>query len=87
MYDARYNLIANLLKRYALGDRDKLKFNADGSLDIYIQNQSPGKEANWLPSPTGEFNLVLRSYLPAADIQEQRWTPPLVRRMNAASQR
>jgi hypothetical protein len=85
LYDAKHNLVANPIKRYALGDRDKLKFNADGSLDIYIQNQSPGKdkEANWLPAPTGEFNLVLRTYLPSANIQEQRWTPPPLMKVKA----
>ena len=84
LYDARHNLVANPLKRYAIGDRDKLKFNADGSLDIYIQNQSPGADnvSNWLPAPTGEFNLVLRNYLPSVDIQDQRWTPPAVQQVN-----
>jgi len=83
LYDARHNLVANPIKRYALGDRDKLKFNADGSLDIYIQNESPNadKQPNWLPAPNGEFNLVLRSYLPSAAIQEQRWTPPPVQKL------
>ncbi len=83
LYDARHNLVANPIRRYALGDRDKLSFNSDGSLDIYIQNQSPGKDkdANWLPAPTGEFNLVLRTYLPSANIQEQRWTPPPLRKV------
>jgi len=85
LYNARHNLVANPLKRYAIGDRDKLKFNPDSSLDIYIQNQSPGKdkEANWLPAPTGEFNLVLRTYLPSANIQEQRWTPPPLMKVKA----
>jgi hypothetical protein len=84
LYDARHNLVANPIKRYAIGDRDKMKSNADGSLDIYIQNQSPGadKESNWLPAPTGEFNLVMRSYLPGPDVQAQRWTPPPVQRVN-----
>ncbi|HEV3263474.1 MAG TPA: DUF1254 domain-containing protein [Gemmataceae bacterium] len=83
LYDARHNLVANPLKRYALGDRDKLKFNGDGSLDIYIQNESPGgdREANWLPAPKEDFNLVLRSYLPGAEIQEQRWTPPAINKV------
>ena len=83
LYDARHNLVANPIKRYALGDRDKLKFNANGSLDIYIQNESPNadKQPNWLPAPNGEFNLVLRSYLPSAAIQEQRWTPPPVQKL------
>jgi hypothetical protein len=78
LYDVRHNLVANPLKRYALGDRDKLRINTDGSLDVYVQNQSPGKdkEANWLPAPAEEFNLVLRTYLPSMNIQQQRWTPP-----------
>jgi hypothetical protein len=82
LYDANHNLVANPMKRYALGDRDKLRFDADGSLDIYFQNESPGtdKEPNWLPAPQGDFNLVLRSYLPSTAIQEQRWTPPPVKR-------
>jgi hypothetical protein len=81
LYDAKHNLVENPLRRYAIGDRDKLTLNADGSLDIYIQNLSPGadKETNWLPAPTGEFNLVLRNYLPGIDIQKQRWMPPAVR--------
>jgi hypothetical protein len=84
LYDARHNLVANPIKRYAIGDRDKMKSNADGSLDIYIQNQSPGadNESNWLPAPTGEFNLVMRSYLPGPDVQAQRWIPPPVQRVN-----
>jgi hypothetical protein len=84
LYDAKHNLVENPLKRYAIGDRDKLKFNSDGSLDLYIQNLSPGvdREANWLPAPAGEFNLVLRNYLPGVDIQEQRWMPPMVQRVN-----
>ncbi len=83
LYDARHNLVRNPINRYALGDRDKLKFNADGSLDIYIQNEPPGKdkESNWLPAPNEDFNLVLRSYLPGAEIQEQRWTPPAVKKV------
>jgi hypothetical protein len=84
LYDSRHNLVANPIKRYAIGDRNQLTLNGDGSLDVYVQNESPGadKEANWLPAPTGEFNLVLRSYLPGPDIQEQRWMPPPVMRVN-----
>ena len=55
MYDAEGFQVANVLNRFAIGDRDALKYNADGSLDIYMQNGSPGtdKESNWLPAPQG----------------------------------
>jgi len=84
LYDSRHNLVANPIKRYSIGDRDKVKFNGDGSLDIYVQQSSPGpdKEANWLPSPPEDFNLVMRAYLPGIEIQEQRWTPPPVQKIN-----
>jgi len=74
----------NALNRFALGDRDKLKFNGDGSLDIYIQNETPGadKESNWLPSPAGEFNLAMRLYSPKRDAVDGTWTPPPVRKLN-----
>ena len=60
MYDAEGFQIANPLNRFALGDRDALKYSADGSLDLYIQHRSPGpdKETNWLPAPkSGELGL------------------------------
>ena len=84
LYDSRHNLIANPIKRYSIGDRDKLKFNGDGSLDIYVQRTSPGpdRDANWLPSPAEDFNLVMRAYLPGVEMQEQRWTPPPVQKIN-----
>ena len=49
-----------------MSPRDKLKANADGSVDLYVQNESPGKdkEANWLPAPKDEFVLMLRLYWP-----------------------
>ncbi len=51
-----------------------LKHNADGSLDLYIQSESPGKdkEGNWLPSPkSGGFFMMFRTYGPAKEIVEQ----------------
>ena len=53
MYNAEGFQVPNSPNRFAIGDRDELKYNADGSLDIYIQHESPGtdKESNWLPSP------------------------------------
>jgi hypothetical protein len=75
----------NDLKRNAIGDRDELRYNADGSLDIYFQHDSPGKamESNWLPAPTGDFNLTMRLYEPKAEVIDGRWVPPSIRRSSA----
>ncbi len=66
MYDSDKFLAANPLNRYALSPRNELKYNDDGSLDLYIQKDSPGKEkeANWLPAPADKFGLMLRLYWP-----------------------
>ena len=83
MYDHEMYLIDNPIRRYAIGDRDKLKFNKDGSLDIYIQHKSPGKikESNWLPAPSGDFDLVLRVYWPSMAVLTGEWNPPPVKRV------
>ena len=82
MYDPTFNFTDNVLDRYSLGDRSKdLKRDADGGLTIYINRNSPGKdkESNWLPSPqSGPFFLILRTYMPGAEIVEQKWAPPPV---------
>jgi hypothetical protein len=59
------------------------KYKSDGSLDLYIQNESPGKdkEANWLPK--GPFNLLMRLYAPESDALTGRWNPPPVRRVQS----
>ena len=68
LYDSANNYtVPNPINRYALGSDDKtLKLNADGSLTIYLQKDSPGpaKEANWLPAPSGHYYLLLRAYAP-----------------------
>jgi hypothetical protein len=66
MYDAEGFQTANKINRYAIGDRDDLKYNADGSLDIYMQNGSPGadKESNWLPAQ-GPLGITMRLYAAA----------------------
>ncbi|MCY1297476.1 hypothetical protein D9M70_469170 [compost metagenome] len=79
-YDIEGYFIANPLERQAIGDRDKLVSNADGSLDLYIQADSPGadKEANWLPVGKAPFTLLMRLYSPREDIVNGVWTPPAV---------
>ncbi len=81
MYDADFFFVANPLNRYSISARQKLKENADGSTDLYIQNESPGaeKESNWLPAPKGKFQLMLRLYWPSEtppSIIDGTWSPP-----------
>ena len=79
MYNDRQLFAANPINRYALGDRDKLAFGPDGSLDLYIQRESPGqdKESNWLPTPaSGPFTMNLRLYWPDRQVLDGSWVPP-----------
>jgi hypothetical protein len=84
MYDEEMYFVDNPIRRNAIGDRDKLQFNKDGSLNIYIQHASPGeaKESNWLPAPKGNFDLVLRAYWPMHEVLIGDWNPPAVKRVN-----
>jgi hypothetical protein len=79
-YDKDGYFIANPMDRYAIGDRDKLKFNPDGSLDLYVQAQNPESdyESNWLPSGEGPFNLTFRLYWPKPAVLNGSWLPPAV---------
>lgn len=83
MYDAEGFQVANSINRFAIGDRDALKFGADGSLDLYIQHENPGPEkaSNWLPAPkSGRLGLTMRLYAPKPQALDGRWTPPPIRR-------
>jgi hypothetical protein len=82
-YDTDGYFIPNALNRQAIGDRDKLVGNADGSLDLYIQSDSPGKdkEANWLPVAKAPFTLLMRLYSPKAVFLDGGWVPPPVMRV------
>jgi hypothetical protein len=85
MYDAQYFFVANPLNRYTLSLRNALKANPDGSVDLYIQAANPGpdKESNWLPAPSGPFNLMLRLYWPKEhppSLLDGTWEPPPVER-------
>jgi hypothetical protein len=85
MYNARQYFVQNPRNRYAIGDRDKLKFNDDGSLSLYIQHDSPGKEkeSNWLPAPADSFNVAMRLYWPKKEIVDGTWKmPPIEQRVS-----
>jgi len=80
LYDDEGFQVANDLNRFAVSNWMPFKFNVDGSLDLYFQNESPGadKEANWLPAPKGPFNLTMRLYAPKSDALTGKWNPPPV---------
>jgi hypothetical protein len=87
MYDSGYFFVANPLNRYSISARQSLKANADGSVDLYLQKDSPGadKESNWLPAPAGKFILMLRLYWPDEDapsILDGSWVIPPVKRVS-----
>ena len=89
MYDERQLFTANPIDRFAIGDRDKLTFNPDGSLDVYIRRESPGadKESNWLPAPkSGAFTMNMRLYWPKASVLDGSWSPPPVKETDQGSE-
>jgi hypothetical protein len=81
LYDQRGFPVPNPIDRANLSSWMDLSENKDGSLDLYIQPSSPGKdkESNWLPSPKDQpWNLTMRLYAPSVDAAEGRWVPPPV---------
>ena len=87
MYDQHYFFVSNPIHRYQISPtQSPVTRNPDGSLDIYIQRNSPGlaKEKNWLPSPSGPFVLMLRMYWPEDAVINGSWKPPAVSSVSAA---
>ena len=87
MYDGKYFFVANPINRYSISARQNLKPNPDGSVDLYIQKDSPGsdKESNWLPAPSGKFILMLRMYWPNEkdpSIVNGSWEIPPVKKVS-----
>lgn len=82
MYNEELFFVENPLNRYSISERNQLKSNPDGSIDLYIQHSSPGKdkESNWLPSPKGNFALMFRFYWPKEALIDGSWKPPQVKR-------
>jgi len=86
LYDEGFRLVDNEDHRHRVSSKTGIKPNRDGSLDIYIQRDSPGKarETNWLPTPITKFMLVLRLYQSsknAPSILDGSWSPPGVIRV------
>ncbi len=80
MYDKDGFQAANIINRFAISSWMPLKKNADGSLDIYMQNENPGadKEANWLPAPKTQLGVTLRLYAPKESVLTGDWNPPAI---------
>ena len=84
LYDTEGFFVPNPLDRVNLSQQNAFNVNEDGSLDLYIQHDSPSKdkETNWLPCPKGDFALFMRLYWPndkAPSILDGSWIPPAVR--------
>lgn len=87
LYDPQGFPVSNSLNRSAVSSWMPFKYNADGSLDVYFQSESPGRgrEANWLPTPKGPFNLTMRLYAPMSDVLTGKWSPPPVTKLETTS--
>jgi len=86
LIDQGWWFVPNKLNKFTVSPRNNLKANADGSITLYFQKDSPGadKEANWLPAPAGEFIPMMRMYWPkdkAPSILDGSWTPPKVQKV------
>jgi len=87
MYDKDYFFVDNPLNRYSISARQNLKANADGSVDLYFQHDSPGadKESNWLPAPADKFILMMRLYWPSEkdpSILDGSWKIPAAKQVD-----
>jgi uncharacterized protein (TIGR03000 family) len=88
MYNDKFFFVDNPLNKYTVSPRNNLKENDDGSVDIYVQHESPGKdkEANWLPAPEGKFVLMMRMYWPKEkdpSILDGSWKPPAAKKVSS----
>jgi len=86
LYDAQHFFVPNEVNRYSLGTKNKtLKYNPDGSLTIYVQDDPPAEAQrdNWLPAPRdGDFTLYVRAYWPEVAVIDGAWTPPAVQKVS-----
>lgn len=89
MYDDQYFFIPNALNRYTVSQRNKLKTNPDGSIDLYLQKDrpSPDKVSNWLPAPPAGFIPMFRLYWPketSPSVLDGTWWPPAIQKVEAS---
>ena len=84
LYNAQSFLVDNPINRYNIAGWMPLAYNPDGSLDVYIQHESPGryKESNWLPAPAGTFSVTLRGYWPRETMLDGSWKPPGIQKVS-----
>lgn len=79
-------LVDNPINRYLINSPmlANLVRNPDGGITIYLQHTTPGpeKEANWLPTPAGDFQMILRTYWPEKAITDRTWIPPKVTKVS-----
>ncbi|MCS2152356.1 DUF1254 domain-containing protein [Scandinavium goeteborgense] len=81
LYNNKHLFSPNEINRYSLGTKNKdLKYNADGSLTLYIGHENPGQDKvnNWLPAPDGDFSLYIRAYWGEKAIIDGTWQPPKI---------
>ncbi|WP_337024759.1 MULTISPECIES: DUF1254 domain-containing protein [unclassified Pantoea] len=84
LYNDRHLFSPNDLNRFSLGTKNKdLKYNADGSLTLYVSHASPGgdKANNWLPAPEGNISLYIRAYWGEKAILDGTWQPPRIEKV------
>jgi hypothetical protein len=83
VYDSDGFLVESQINRYALGDRDQLTFNVDGSLDVLIQHLPPTENVNnWLPVPKAPFAVTLRMYQPKGEFLNGQWRIPGIEKID-----
>ncbi|AAW88129.1 Protein of unknown function (DUF1214) family [Aliivibrio fischeri ES114] len=81
MYNSNHFFVPNDIKRYSIGTKNKgMKYNKDGSLTIYIQNEKPSEDkiGNWLPAPKDDIAMTIRAYGPKEEMLSGTWQPPAV---------
>jgi hypothetical protein len=85
LYNDKQFFVPNALNRYALGSNNALNYGKDGSLTLYVQHDEPDakNKANWLPAPSGSFNLIMRLYWPETSVIKGKWKLPKIKQVKS----